>query len=70
LLVVQHDVTERVQLEAELAEVTDAQLGMLSEIFPRYVIEQLGTTGQMDVPNLAQTARRHSNATLLFMGVW
>ncbi len=70
LLIVQRNVNERAQLESQLGELSEAQLGLLSQIFPRYVIEQLGLDGALNVANLAQAARSHTSATIMFMGEW
>ena len=37
LLVIQRNVTERVQMELQMAELVQAQLNMLCQIFPRWV---------------------------------
>lgn len=41
IMLVQTDVTARVELENKLADLTDAQLSMLEQLFPRHIIEHL-----------------------------
>ena len=41
IMLVQTDVTPRVELENKLADLTDAQLSMLEELFPRHIIEYM-----------------------------
>lgn len=40
-MLVQTDVTPRVELENKLADLTDAQLSMLEQLFPRHIIEYM-----------------------------
>jgi hypothetical protein len=41
VMLVQTDVTPRVELENKLADLTDAQLSMLEQLFPRHIIEHM-----------------------------
>lgn len=41
IMLVQTDVTPRVELENKLADLTDAQLSMLEQLFPRHIIEYM-----------------------------
>lgn len=41
VMLVQTDVTPRVELENKLADLTDAQLSMLEQLFPRHIIEYM-----------------------------
>ena len=69
LLLVQRDVTERAQLENTLSELTEAQLAMLSQIFPRHVIEALsmGNSDNISVEQVAALAHSHRDVTVLVM---
>ncbi|KAJ9529772.1 hypothetical protein QJQ45_014550, partial [Haematococcus lacustris] len=69
LLLVQRDVSERARLERNLAELTEAQLSMLSQIFPRHVIEALSMGAEIDVDTIARLARSHRDVSILFMDI-
>ncbi|KAL6753635.1 hypothetical protein V8C86DRAFT_2722988 [Haematococcus lacustris] len=69
LLLVQRDVSERARLERNLAELTEAQLSMLSQIFPRHVIEALSMGAEIDVDTIARLARSHCDVSILFMDI-
>ncbi|GFH23496.1 guanylate cyclase domain-containing protein [Haematococcus lacustris] len=69
LLLVQRDVSERARLERNLAELTEAQLSMLSQIFPRHVIEALSMGAEIDVDTIASLARSHHDVSILFMDI-
>jgi ubiquitin carboxyl-terminal hydrolase 48 len=70
VLLAQRNITERAQLESSLSELTEAQLAMMSQIFPRHVIEALsvGNKEDLDIELVAKMARSHMDVTVLFMG--
>ena len=68
MLIVQYDTTQQTEHEMYVHEFTESQLGMLSEIYPRYVIEDFARERPADLDELALTARHHPHATLLFAG--
>ena len=60
VMLVQTDVTARVELESKLADLTDAQLSMLEQLFPRHIIEYMlarvpNTRGERNLRDLANT---------------
>ncbi|GFH08277.1 guanylate cyclase domain-containing protein [Haematococcus lacustris] len=63
------DFTERARLEKTLTELTEAQLSMLSQIFPRHVIEALSMGADIDVDTIARLARSHTGVSILFMDI-
>lgn len=66
----QTDVTNRVVMEDLLIEMSEGQLEMLSEIFPRHVIEFLSLHGLTCSPELiGSLARNHRDVTVLFMDI-
>ncbi|GIL93412.1 hypothetical protein Vretifemale_20814, partial [Volvox reticuliferus] len=71
LLLVQADVTSRVEAERKLVELTAAQTGMLEQMFPRHVLEFVAQHGEalggMDFSaNVEAFATSHDMATVLF----
>ena len=76
VLLLQSDITDRIMAEAQLSAVSEAQLAMLGQMFPRHVLEHLvvhaptaagrAVGGAMRAQ--AQLARSHPNVTVLFMG--
>lgn len=69
-MLVQTDVTPRVELENKLADLTDAQLSMLEQLFPRHIIEYMlarvpGRGGR----NLRDLANTHDKVMCLFCDV-
>lgn len=71
ILLVQSNVSARVELENRLADLTDAQLGMLEQLFPRHVIEyMLSSKSNGSVArNLTQLANSHEMVMVLFTDV-
>eukprot|EP00798_Chlamydomonas_sp_ICE-L_P026549 gene26549-18316_t len=70
IMLVQTDVTPRVELENRLADLTEAQLSMLGHMFPRHIIEYMlarvpkqGTSGMKDLANT------HDQVSVLFCDV-
>ncbi|GFH14500.1 guanylate cyclase domain-containing protein, partial [Haematococcus lacustris] len=69
LLLSNRDVTERAHLENMLSELMEAQLSLLSHIFPRHVVESLSISqADITLEQVASLARSHKHATILFMG--
>ncbi|GFR50063.1 hypothetical protein Agub_g12205 [Astrephomene gubernaculifera] len=71
LLLVQTDVTARVEAERRLVELTAAQTGMLEKMFPRHVLEfvvqQGEAVGAVDFSaHVGEFATAHDMATVLF----
>lgn len=70
ILLLQTNVTARVELENRLADLTDAQLGMLEQLFPRHVIEyMLSHKHGYNSQNLLHLANQHENVVVLFTDV-
>jgi hypothetical protein len=66
-LLLQTNVTARVELENRLADLTDAQLGMLEQLFPRHVIEyMLSHKHGYNSRNLTHLANQHDDVIVLF----
>ena len=72
ILLLQTNVTARVELENRLADLTDAQLGMLEQLFPRHVIEyMLSHKHGYNSRNLTHLANHHDDVIVLFTdGGW
>lgn len=68
-LLIQRDVSEQVELENLLAELIEDQLAMLSQIFPRHVIQALTTQGAVTLDNIADLTFSHTNVTILFLDI-
>ncbi|KAF5833044.1 hypothetical protein DUNSADRAFT_10750 [Dunaliella salina] len=67
IMLVQTDVTARVELENKLADLTDAQLSMLEQLFPRHIIEyMLARVPNKGDRNLRDLANMHEQLPLLF----
>lgn len=67
ILLLQTNVTARVELENRLADLTDAQLGMLEQLFPRHVIEyMLSHKHGYNSRNLTHLANHHDDVIVLF----
>ncbi|GIL81997.1 hypothetical protein Vretimale_1558 [Volvox reticuliferus] len=70
ILLLQTNVTARVELENRLADLTDAQLGMLEQLFPRHVIEyMLSHKHGYNSRNLTHLANHHDDVIVLFTDV-
>ncbi|GAX81027.1 hypothetical protein CEUSTIGMA_g8462.t1 [Chlamydomonas eustigma] len=70
IMLVQTDVTPRVELENKLADLTDAQLSMLEELFPRHIIEyMLAREPSRGNRNLRGLANMHDKVMVLFCDV-
>lgn len=70
ILLLQTNVTARVELENRLADLTDAQLSMLEQLFPRHVIEyMLSNKHGYNTRNLTHLAHQHDNVVVLFTDV-
>ena len=67
LVITQRDITKHSDIEQTIAELLEAQHGMLCRIFPRHIIEGL-STGQCATDSQEFT-RSHTNATILFMDI-
>lgn len=66
LMVTQKDVTGRAELEAHVAQLTETQLVLLTQIFPRHIIEFLSVTSpEMLTQRAAQLARAHQQVWLI-----
>lgn len=58
------------ELENRLADLTDAQLGMLEQLFPRHVIEyMLSHKHGYNSRNLTHLANHHDDVIVLFSDV-
>ncbi len=69
-MLVQTDVTPRVELENKLADLTDAQLSMLEQLFPRHIIEyMLAGVPSKTSRNLRDLANTHDRVMVLFADV-
>ncbi|KAF5826866.1 hypothetical protein DUNSADRAFT_1865 [Dunaliella salina] len=68
-LLLQRDVSEQVELENLLSELTEDQLAMLSQIFPRHVIHALSTDGAVTLDNIADLTCSHADVTILFLDI-
>lgn len=69
-MLVQTDVTPRVELENKLADLTDAQLSMLEQLFPRHIIEyMLARVPSRGGRNLRELANMHEQVMVLFCDV-
>jgi hypothetical protein len=67
-MLVQTDVTARVELENKLADLTDAQLSMLEQLFPRHIIEyMLARVPNKGDRNLRDLANMHEQ---VWVWVW
>ncbi|KAL6761031.1 hypothetical protein V8C86DRAFT_2545790 [Haematococcus lacustris] len=70
IMLVQTDVTPRVELENKLADLTDAQLSMLEQLFPRHIIEyMLARVPSRGARNLRDLANTHEKVMVLFCDV-
>lgn len=70
IMLVQTDVTPRVELENKLADLTDAQLSMLEQLFPRHIIEYMLARVPSKVSrNLRGLANTHEQVMVLFCDV-
>ena len=70
VMLVQTDVTARVELENKLADLTEAQLNMLEQLFPRHIIEyMLSRTPSKISRNLRDLANTHEQVMVLFCDV-
>ncbi len=70
IMLVQTDVTPRVELENKLADLTDAQLSMLEQLFPRHIIEyMLAGVPSKNGRNLRDLANTHDQVMVLFCDV-
>jgi len=70
IMLVQTDVTPRVELENKLADLTDAQLSMLEQLFPRHIIEyMLARVPSRGGRNLRDLANTHEQVMVLFCDV-
>jgi hypothetical protein len=69
IMLVQTDVTPRVELENKLADLTDAQLSMLEQLFPRHIIEyMLARVPSKGGRNLRDLANTHEQVGCLQQG--
>uniref|UniRef100_A0A7S3VK08 Guanylate cyclase domain-containing protein n=2 Tax=Dunaliella tertiolecta TaxID=3047 RepID=A0A7S3VK08_DUNTE len=66
-ILLQRDVSERVEQEQLLSGLTEAQLLMLSQIFPRHVIDALSSDDAITVANISDMAYSHADVTILFL---
>ncbi|KAG1680943.1 hypothetical protein FOA52_009902 [Chlamydomonas sp. UWO 241] len=69
IMLVQTDVTPRVELENKLADLTDAQLSMLEQLFPRHIIEFMLARVAPKDKNLRELANNHERVMVLFCDV-
>eukprot|EP00798_Chlamydomonas_sp_ICE-L_P012791 gene12791-16050_t len=68
MLLLQTDITNRAELERRMAALTEAQLSMLENMFPRHVLEYMVTANEPS-NDLSALARSHSEVTVLFMDI-
>ncbi|KAG1681190.1 hypothetical protein FOA52_015633 [Chlamydomonas sp. UWO 241] len=68
MLIVQSDVTSRVVRELRLVKLTETQLAMLENMFPRHVLE-LMVSGVDDFRKIDALAGQHNDVTLLFLDI-
>lgn len=69
VMLVQTDVTARMELENKLADLTDAQLSMLEQLFPRHIIEyMLARVPNKGDRNLRDLANMHEQVCVRGMG--
>ena len=70
MMITQSEATTRVITEGALSRLNEVHLGMLVDVFPRHVIEFLGTHGTDAVPAaIATLAHQHRDVSILFMDV-
>uniref|UniRef100_A0A7S3VP31 Guanylate cyclase domain-containing protein n=1 Tax=Dunaliella tertiolecta TaxID=3047 RepID=A0A7S3VP31_DUNTE len=73
LLLLQTDITSRAVLESRMAALTESQLAMLEQMFPRHVLEYMVTKQPGQQPVQAETvshlASSHENVTILFTDI-
>ncbi|KAF5842811.1 hypothetical protein DUNSADRAFT_4695 [Dunaliella salina] len=73
LLLLQTDITSRALLESRMASLTESQLAMLEQMFPRHVLEYMVTKQPGQQPAQADTASHlassHENVTILFTDI-
>ncbi|KAF5839470.1 hypothetical protein DUNSADRAFT_756 [Dunaliella salina] len=68
-LLIQRNASEQMMLENLLSELTEDQLAMLSQIFPRHIIQALSTDGAVTMDNIADLTCSHSDVTILFLDI-
>mmetsp|Transcript_30292 Transcript_30292/g.78652 ORF Transcript_30292/g.78652 Transcript_30292/m.78652 type:complete len:935 (-) Transcript_30292:619-3423(-) len=83
LLLLQTDITSRAELETRMAALTESQLAMLEQMFPRHVLEYMVAKqhshnspdlpvrlpSPSQAPNANQLASSHENVTILFTDI-
>jgi class 3 adenylate cyclase len=70
IVIEQCDVTRRVIMEDLIMGMSESQLSLLSDIFPRHVIEFLSLHDGVCPPEfIGSLARKHQDVTILFMDV-
>lgn len=59
------------ETEKQLAALSESQLGLMSQIFPRHVIELLASAGNEEAfaAHINSLARSHDQVTVLFMDI-
>ncbi|GAX76114.1 hypothetical protein CEUSTIGMA_g3557.t1 [Chlamydomonas eustigma] len=68
VLLLQTDVTARAVMEMKMTALTEAQLTMLENMFPRHILEFVMGTA-LPQANLGDLARQHEQVTILFMDI-
>eukprot|EP00798_Chlamydomonas_sp_ICE-L_P028018 gene28018-31118_t len=68
MLILQTDITIRAELETRMAELTEAQLTMLENMFPRHVLEFM-VAAQDPSQDMSALACSHDGVTIMFMDI-
>eukprot|EP00798_Chlamydomonas_sp_ICE-L_P007328 gene7328-449_t len=69
ILLLQTDITARTELEMRMAALTEVQLTMLEQMFPRHVLEFMLGPGSHATDQQGHLATSHSDVTILFMDI-
>ncbi|GAX84156.1 hypothetical protein CEUSTIGMA_g11579.t1 [Chlamydomonas eustigma] len=76
LLLVQSDVTERVERELIMTQLNEFQIGMLDQMFPRHVLKHIAggeilraTTIDHSMDHVSRLASSHDNVSIMFMDI-
>ncbi|GAX74598.1 hypothetical protein CEUSTIGMA_g2046.t1 [Chlamydomonas eustigma] len=68
ILLIQNDITARSVIESRMAALTESQLTMLENMFPRHVLEYVVGAASPDA-TLGDLAYQHEDVTILFMDI-
>ncbi|GFH19270.1 guanylate cyclase domain-containing protein [Haematococcus lacustris] len=73
LLLLQTDISTRAELEARMVALTESQLAMLEQMFPRHVLEFMvnppSGPGNPAAGDMTSLASSHENVTILFTDI-